>query len=56
MAKHKKSAKKRKATKAKARKVCMLVPADKKVKLIYKKGARRRKKSGTKSKSKKIKK
>lgn len=34
--------KKSTAKKAKARKVCMLVPANKKVKLVYKKGAKRK--------------
>ena len=52
MATRKKAAKKKKpakkAKKAKARKVCMLVPANKKVKLVYKKGAKRTKKRSTK--------
>lgn len=43
MATKKKAAKKKAAKKAKARRVCMLVPANKKVKLVYKKGAKRSK-------------
>jgi len=42
----------KKAKKAKARKVCMLVPANKKVKLVYKKGAKRTKKRSTKKAAK----
>jgi len=41
----KKKARKKATKKAKARRVCMVVPANKKVKLVYKKGAKRRRKA-----------
>jgi hypothetical protein len=41
MATKRRKTKKKAAKKAKDRRVCMVVPANKKVKLVYKKGAKR---------------